>query len=81
MHLMSASKKGMSAHQMHRMLGLTYKTRVVYVPSHPREPCATAKLLGPLGGQNKVVEADETFIGGKEANKHKAQAPARSARR
>jgi transposase-like protein len=25
-HLMNASKKGMSAHQMHRMLGVTYKT-------------------------------------------------------
>ena len=35
-HLMNASKKGMSAHQLHRMLKITYKSCVVHGPSHPR---------------------------------------------
>jgi hypothetical protein len=43
---------------------------VVHVSSHPRKP-APDKVDTPLGGQNKVVEADETYIGGKETNKHK----------
>ena len=35
MHLMASSKKGMCAHQLHRMLGITYKSRVVSRASHP----------------------------------------------
>jgi transposase-like protein len=60
-HLLCASKKGMSAHQLHRMLGVTYKSawfmahRIRYTMS--QEPLSS-KLKG-------VIEADETFIGGK----------------
>ena len=69
MHLLCASKKGMSSHQLHRMLGVTYKT--AWFMSHRlreamREPAGPAG--GGLGGQNKVVEADETFVGGKARN-------------
>jgi transposase-like protein len=69
-HLMSASKKGMSSHQLHRMLGVTYKT--AWFMSHRireamREP-TTAEGGPALGGANKVVEADETFVGGKAKN-------------
>jgi transposase-like protein len=68
--LMSSSKKGMSAHQLHRMLGVTYKT--AWSMAHRiREAMAPSKdEKGPLGGEGKTVEADTTYIGGKEKNKH-----------
>ncbi len=66
--LMCASKKGMSAHQMHRMLSVTYKT-AWFMCHRIREAMAEGKLLSPLGGQNKVVEVDETYVGGKAKNR------------
>jgi transposase-like protein len=68
-HLLNSSKKGMSAHQMHRTLNVTYKT-AWFMCHRLREAMADLKP-GPLGGSGKVVEADTTFIGGKEANKHR----------
>ncbi len=69
LHLMVASKKGIEApHQMHRMLGLTYKS-AWFMAMRLREALTDHKF-GPLGGQNKVVEIDETYVGGKEGNKH-----------
>ena len=68
-HLMAASKKGISAHQMHRMLGITYKS-AWFMCHRIREALTSGSFPAQLGGENKVVEADETYIGGKEANKH-----------
>jgi transposase-like protein len=69
-HLMASSKKGISAHQLHRTLGVTYKT-AWFMEHRLRE---AMRLLfedqEPVGGHGKVVEADETYVGGKEANKH-----------
>lgn len=68
-HLMMASKKGMSALQIGRMLGLSKKT-AWFLCHRIRESLREAKFPEPLGGEGKIVEADETWIGGKEKNKH-----------
>jgi len=67
MHLMGASKKGMSALQLSRMLGVTYKT--AWFLCHRIREAMTPAERGPIGGENKVVESDETVIGGKAKNR------------
>jgi transposase-like protein len=59
--LMTASKKGVSAHQVHRMLGISYKS-TWFLMHRLREAMRTGGLE-PLGGEGKVVEADETYFG------------------
>jgi len=66
-YLLNASKKGMSALQMHRMMGGSYKT-AWFMMHRIREAMRDGKL-GPLGGEGKYVEADETYIGGKAKNR------------
>ena len=61
-YLMCQSKKGMSAHQLHRMLGTTYKT-AWYLCHRIREAMGNDPLTGPaLVG---IIEVDQTMIGGK----------------
>ena len=60
-HLLCASKKGISAHQMHRMLGVTYKT--AWFMAHRIREAMIPGDNGPMGGDGGIVEADETFIG------------------
>jgi transposase-like protein len=67
-HLLCASKKGMSAKQIERMLGVTYKT-AWFMCHRIREAMKDNGNTGPLGGADKVVEADETYVGGKAKNR------------
>jgi transposase-like protein len=66
-HLLCAGKKGVSAHQIHRMLGVTYKT--AWFMCHRIREAMKVEPTGPLGGPGKIVEADETFVGGKSRNR------------
>lgn len=61
-HLLCASKKGMSAHQLHRMLGVTYKT-AWFMFHRIREAMTANGPLPSMGSDGGVVEADETYIG------------------
>jgi transposase-like protein len=60
-HLMTASKKGISAHQLHRMLNIAYQS--AWFMCHRIRECMRAGGLAPLGGEGKIVEADETYYG------------------
>jgi transposase-like protein len=63
-YLLCSSKKGISSHQLMRTLDVTYKT--AWFMSHRlREAMRDGSLHPPMGGDGKVVEVDETFIGQK----------------
>jgi transposase-like protein len=66
MHLIGSSKKGMSSHQLHRMLGISYKS--TWFMMHRIREAMRIGGLAPMGGAGGVVEADETFIGRKEGS-------------
>jgi transposase-like protein len=68
-YLISSSKMGYSAHQLHRTLGVTYKT--AWFMAHRIREAMNPTSKTPIGGKGKAVEADETYVGGKEANKHR----------
>lgn len=61
MHLMCASKKGVSAHQLHRTLEITYKSS--WFLAHRIREAMRSGDLAPFGSDGGAVEADETFIG------------------
>ncbi len=64
MFVMAAAKKGISAHQMHRMMDIPYKT-AWFLMHRIREAMKDSRLV-PMGGNGKVVEADETYFGNRE---------------
>ncbi len=68
--LFAASKKGISSKQLQRMLGVSYKT-AWFIGHRIREACKINATAGALGGAGKVLESDETFVGGKAKNAHK----------
>jgi transposase-like protein len=79
MHLLCSSKKGMSSHQLHRVLGVTLQT-AWFLSHRIREAMTVLHIddVGPLGGANQVVEADETYVGGKARNR-KGKIPPKAA--
>ena len=63
-YLMTSSKKGISAHQMHRILEISYKS--AWFLMHRIREAMRSGDLAPFGGEGGVVEVDETFIGRRE---------------
>jgi transposase-like protein len=63
-HLLCASKKGISSHQLHRILGVSLKT-AWFMAHRIREAMRDGTLASLGGGSGNAVEADETFIGRK----------------
>lgn len=70
-HLMMASKKGMSSLQIGRMLGLSKKT--AWFLCHRIRESLRETNPDMLGGEGKMVEIDESFVGGLEKNKHRSK--------
>src|SRR5262245_41515100 len=60
-YLMCCSKKGCSAHQLHRILQITYKS--AWFLAHRIREAMRDGSLAPMGGGGDVVEVDETYIG------------------
>jgi transposase-like protein len=60
-HLLCSSKKGMSSHQLHRTLGVTYKT--AWFMSHRIREAMRPTNLPPFGQGGGTVEIDETYVG------------------
>jgi transposase-like protein len=73
-YLMASSKKGISTRQLQRTIGCGLKT-AWFLSHRIREAMAdlNPERNGPKGGAGKVVEADETYVGGKERNKHRSK--------
>lgn len=61
--LMASAKKGISAHQMHRTLGVSYKT--AWFLCHRIREAMRDDVGGTFGGPGVIVESDETYVGGK----------------
>jgi transposase-like protein len=65
-YLLCCSKKGCSSHQLHRILGITYKA--AWFLSHRIREAMRSGQLAPMGGPGGVVETDETYIGKQEGH-------------
>jgi hypothetical protein len=60
-HLMVSSKKGISSHQLHRVIGISYKS--AWFLTHRIRECMREGALAGFGGNGGIVEVDETFVG------------------
>jgi transposase-like protein len=63
-HLMASSKKGVSAHQLHRTLGIAYNS--AWFMAHRIREAMRETDPTPMGGEGKIIEADEAYKGKKE---------------
>jgi transposase-like protein len=67
MHLIGSSKKGISSHQLHRMLGISYKS--TWFMMHRIREAMSDATPSPIGGASSVIEVDESYVGGKAKNR------------
>jgi transposase-like protein len=72
MHLLGSSKKGMSSHQLHRLLGISYKS--TWFMMHRIREAMRVGGLAPMGGNGGIVELDETAFGRVEGAPKKGRA-------
>ncbi|MEL6288264.1 MAG: IS1595 family transposase [Pseudomonadota bacterium] len=70
-HLLCSSKKGISSHQIHRILEITYKS--AWFMTHRIREAMRSGDLTPMGGVGGIVEVDETFIGHDKTKKPKGE--------
>lgn len=70
-HVLCSSKKGTSAHQIARNIGVSYKT--AWFMMHRIREAMKDTHTGPMGGFGETVEADETYVGGKIKNRSSKQ--------
>jgi transposase-like protein len=71
-HLMASGKKGVSAKQLQRQLGIGYRA-AWFMAMRIRTAMTPAKGGGRLGGKGRVLESDETFVGGKAKTAHRSK--------
>jgi transposase-like protein len=79
-YLICISKKGFSNHQMMRTMDVQYKT--AWFMTHRIKEAMTEgdrRTIGSLGGEGSTVEADETWVGGKAANRAYGPIPPKQA--
>lgn len=67
-HVLCSSKKGTSAHQIARNIGVSYKT--AWFMMHRIREAMKDTDVGPMGGHGETIEADETYVGGKASNRN-----------
>lgn len=60
-HMLNSGKNGVSAHEIHRTIGVTYKT--AWFMMHRLREAMTGMNAGPMGGEGRSVQADETYYG------------------
>ena len=70
-HVLCSSKKGTSAHQIARNIGVSYKT--AWFMMHRIREAMKDTHSGPMGGYGETIEADETYVGGKIKNRSNKQ--------
>jgi transposase-like protein len=75
LYLMTASKKSISAHQLHRTIEVTYRT-ACFLAHRIREAMRSGDLA-PFGSGGGIVEVDETFIGHDQTVKPKGERKSR----
>ncbi len=72
-HMFNSGKNGVSAHEIHRSLGVTYKT--AWFMMHRLREAMNDLNPAPMGGKGKSVQADETYFGNYEARQELSQRP------